>query len=59
MNEGGYVESISIAKIDNKYYNIQDREFSTKHELSLEDVFKSAPHIDSEELIETFKPEVR
>jgi hypothetical protein len=59
INEGGYTESISIARIENKYYNIQEREMSSKHELSLDDVFKSSQHFDSDGLIETFKPEVQ
>jgi hypothetical protein len=58
INEKGYAESISIARIANKYYNIKQRDLDSKHDLSLEDVFKNSPHIDSEELIETFKSEV-
>lgn len=58
INEKGYTESISIARIANKYYNIKQRDLDSKNELSLEDVFKNAPHIDSDELIETFKSEV-
>jgi len=59
INDGGYQESFSIARIDNKYYNIKEKDIESKHELSLDDVFKSSPHIDSDELIETFKSEVK
>jgi len=51
INENGYKDSINIARISNKYYNIQERNLDSRNELSLEDVFKNSHPIDSDELI--------
>lgn len=58
INENGYSDNINIARISNKYYNIKQRNLDSQNELSLEDVFKNPLHIDSDELIETFKEPV-